>query len=364
MEELQFLDSLNSRDTLYLIRQRSTGRILTGRRVPAAQREVYETLRQHPPAHVPQVREVRPEEDGQFLVLQDYAPGITLETILQQRGPMPWPEAVHIGLQLCEALIGLHRQGIIHRDVKPANVLLTQEGEVWLIDFDIARTHKQQTARDTTLLGTPGYAAPEQFGFRQTDARADLYAVGVLLNQLVTGAFPQERLAPAPLGEVVRRCTALEPAQRYADATALQAALARLCPAEEPRPEPQPGGPVGARWGGVPGFRRGEPAHMLLAIVLYGLAALFGAALVAVSLESPSNFMVGMPLLAMAVGCYLFGFDVAGIRSRWQPLERCRGTRWYRPYCICVVVLWLAVWTLVMFLGVIAAEKLETLLAI
>ena len=165
-EELQFLDTLNDRETLYLIRQKSTGRILTGRRVAAPQRDVYESLRQQPPAHVPMVREIRPEADGRFLVLQDYVPGVALGTLLQRRGTLPWEQAAQIGLQLCTALSGLHSQGIIHRDVKPANVLVTGEGQAWLIDFDIARTHKQTTARDTMLLGTPGYAAPEQFGFR------------------------------------------------------------------------------------------------------------------------------------------------------------------------------------------------------
>lgn len=360
MEELQFLETLNQRGTLYLIRQLSTGRILTGRRVPAPQHAIYQALAQNPVDHVPRVRAVQPEPDGQFLVLQDYVPGITLETVLA-RGLLLPRQAAQIGRQLCRALEGLHGLGIIHRDIKPANVLCTEEGQVWLIDFDIARTHKQAPVRDTVLLGTPGYAAPEQFGFRQTDARADLYAVGVLLNQLVTGSFPQERLAPAPLGEIVRRCTALEPTRRYADAAALHRALAESFPERPPQPEPRPGGPLGARWGGVPGFRRGDPRRMLMAIGLYGVALLFGAALVAVSLESLSNFMVGMPLLAMAVGCYLFWFDVAGLRSRWAPLERYRGTRWYKPYCVCLMVLWLAAWTLVMFFGVLAAERLTAL---
>lgn len=360
MEELQFLETLNERGTLYLIRQPSTGRILTGRRVPAPQQKIYQTLAQNPVDHVPRVRAVQHEPDGQFLVLQDYVSGITLEALLA-RGQLLPQQAAQVGMQLCRALDGLHRQGIIHRDIKPANVLRTAEGQVWLIDFDIARTHKQAPVRDTVLLGTPGYAAPEQFGFRQTDARADLYAVGVLLNQLVTGAFPQEQLAPAPLGEIVRRCTALEPAQRYADAAALHRALAQSFPDGDLRPEAQPGGPLGTRWGGVPGFRRGDPRRMLMAIGLYGVALLFGAALVAVSLESLSNFMVGMPLLAMAVGCYLFWFDVAGLRSHWAPLERYRGTRWYKPYCVCLMVLWLAAWTLVMFFGVLVAEKLTAL---
>lgn len=362
-EELEFLDTLNTKETLYLIRQHSTGRILTGRRVTAAQAEVYELLYRHPADHVPRVRQIRREEDGRFLVLQDYVPGLSLDRVMQH-GLLPGERAADIGRQLCEALTALHRQGIIHRDIKPANVLLTEEGQVWLIDFDIARTHKQTTLRDTVLLGTPGYAAPEQFGFRQTDARADLYGLGVLLNQLVTGAFPQERLAPAPLGEILRRCTALDPARRYESAAALGNALARAYPPREKPVQPgAPGGPLGRRWGGVPGFRSGDPAHMLAAIPLYALAILMGAALVAVSLESLSNFMVGMPLLAIVVGGYLFWFDIAGLRSRWQPLERWRGSRRYAPYCVCLLVLWVAAWVLVMFFGVLAAQSLETLLA-
>lgn len=105
-----------------------------------------------------------------------------------------------LGRQLCQALAPLHRENIVHRDIKPENIVLGADSQVYLIDFGIARFEKAGRSADTTLLGTHGYAAPEQFGFCQSDARADIYSLGVVLNQVVTGAFPNAARADGLLG--------------------------------------------------------------------------------------------------------------------------------------------------------------------
>lgn len=350
-EDLQFLDTLNPKGTVFLVRQPATGRILTGRRVPAPQAEVYTALQQIHPPHIPCVRAIQPEPDGQFLVLQDYIQGVTLETVLAQQHTLPWQQAVAVCIQLCEALESLHAQKLVHRDIKPGNVLLTEAGDAWLIDFDISRTCKDAQPRDTALLGTMGYAAPEQFGFQQTDARADLYALGVLLNQLCTGEFPQNKLVEGPLAKIVQKCIEIDPRQRYASATALRRALEYLCPeaaapaAETPTaPPPRPAG--------VPGFRSGNPLHILVAILVYGAFAIFALAVGFASFSSFSNFVVGATVLLGPVGCYLFAFDLFRIRTRCTLVERYRRTRQYPLYCVCVMLSWLLLCFFVMFLGV------------
>ena len=87
--------------------------------------------------------------------------------------------------ELCEVLVFLHGYGIIHRDIKPSNLLLAPDGHIRLIDFDAAREGKPSADNDTRLLGTRGYAPPEQYGFAQTDSRADIYAAGVTMKQLL-----------------------------------------------------------------------------------------------------------------------------------------------------------------------------------
>ncbi len=100
-------------------------------------------------------------------------------------------ETRKITLQLCNALWMLHKLGAVHRDIKPENVIV-RGSEAVLIDFDASRIFKSEMSHDTQILGTTGYAAPEQYGISQTDERADIYSVSVLLNIMLTGKHPSK----------------------------------------------------------------------------------------------------------------------------------------------------------------------------
>ncbi len=116
--------------------------------------------------------------------------------------------------QLCLALTVLHQNGIVHRDVKPENVMVSDEGRVVLIDFSISRK-VIPGGSDTQILGTVGYAAPEQLGLSQSDGRTDIYAMGVLYNVMLTGKHPSVELARGKAGRIIRKCTAVNPDDRY-----------------------------------------------------------------------------------------------------------------------------------------------------
>ena len=133
-------------------------------------------------------------------------------------------EAKEIIHQLCCALWTLHSANVIHRDIKPENVILQGQRAV-LIDFDASRTYKFAHKADTQVLGTTGYAPPEQYGFSQTDGRADIYALGVLLNIMLSGQHPSQRLAEGRLGRVVQRCTMVAPVKRFKNVQKLVKAL-------------------------------------------------------------------------------------------------------------------------------------------
>jgi serine/threonine protein kinase len=171
-------------------------------------------------------------EGGTWYLVMEYVEGITLEDRLQHAPGrrLAVQEALTIIYQLCDVLDYLHRQNppVIFRDLKPANVMLTSQNDVKLIDFGIARFFKTGKAQDTVNLGTPGYAAPEQHGHGgQTDARSDVYSLGVLLHQILTGHDPTttifslpsaQVLNPAipPAGEaVIVRATQMDPALRF-----------------------------------------------------------------------------------------------------------------------------------------------------
>ena len=108
--------------------------------------------------------------------------------------------------------------------MKPDNVIL-RGSEAVLIDFDASRIHKTAISEDTEILGTTGFAAPEQYGLSQSDGRADIYALGVLLNIMLTGEHPSRKLAGGRMGRIVQRCTMVNPEKRYKNILHLMEAL-------------------------------------------------------------------------------------------------------------------------------------------
>jgi eukaryotic-like serine/threonine-protein kinase len=145
-------------------------------------------------------------EAGRWYLVMEFIDGDTLEEhLLKSKGKyLPVERVLDIGIQLCTVLGYLHtrKPSIIFRDLKPANVLLRSSGQICLIDFGIARHFKPGQSRDTTAFGSPGYAPPEQYGKTQTTPRADIYALGATLHQLLTGDDPTQtpfRFAPLQL---------------------------------------------------------------------------------------------------------------------------------------------------------------------
>ena len=149
----------------------------------------------HP--QVPRLYDHFSDSDHWYLVLE-YIEGQTLEDYIEERAarrkPFQMEEILGIALQLCTVLTYLHSRhpAVIFRDLKPDNIMRTPAGQLYLIDFGIARHYTPGQSRDTQALGSPGYAAPEQYGRAQTDARTDLYSLGALLYQLLSGRDPSE----------------------------------------------------------------------------------------------------------------------------------------------------------------------------
>ncbi len=133
-------------------------------------------------------------DGGRWYLVMDFIEGETLEVHLSKMlgGRLPLEEILNIGIQLCTVLDYLHtrQQPIIFRDLKPANVMLTTDGHLYLIDFGIARHFKPGKTKDTSAIGTVGYAPPEQYGKAQTTYSADIYALGATLHQLLSGNDP------------------------------------------------------------------------------------------------------------------------------------------------------------------------------
>ena len=201
----------SKRGEVSLVRHRDSGTRYIFRHFYGSS-EVYQLLLTISCPYLPQIMEVG-EKDGRTALLEEYVQGDTLRDILEC-GLLTVAEARQITRQLCSALWVLHSMGVVHRDVKPDNVIVRGK-EAVLIDFDASRIYKSAIQEDTQILGTTGFAAPEQYGLSQSDGRADIYALGVLLNIMVTGEHPSRKLAGGRIGRIVQRCTMVNPEKRY-----------------------------------------------------------------------------------------------------------------------------------------------------
>lgn len=167
-------------------------------------------------------------DDDLICIVRQYIPGTPLHQHMRDH-KLSDAGTVALGVELCDLLTYLHSQKppVIHRDIKPQNVIVREDGAVALIDFEISRTYDSDADTDTQFIGTRRFAPPEQYGFSQTDARADIYSVGVLLCWMLTGDTDVKtaRIADERLDAIVRRCAAFSPEDRFPSADAVKKAL-------------------------------------------------------------------------------------------------------------------------------------------
>ena len=203
-EEIQAIKE----NKLYLVRQRQTQQIALKRLVRQELLPIYQALQEIENIHIPKVIEIIQLENALYII-QEYVQGESLEEVLKEGNAFTAKEVCNIGAQLCEGLEALHshRPAVIHRDIKPGNVIWNSDGIVKLIDYDAARLYNPQAKNDTEYIGTQGYAAPEQYGFAQSDERSDIFAIGVLLAKLCS-------TPNASLKRVMGKCANIDTAKR------------------------------------------------------------------------------------------------------------------------------------------------------
>ena len=220
----EIVDVLKSSEQSFiaLVYDKRAQRLCTLKRRTLHSREIYRTLKELDEPHVPEIYRLF-ERDGELVVVEEHIDGQTLDEILTYQAlAVDENLAAEILKQLCACLAVIHGADIVHRDIKPSNIMLTKGNVVKLIDFGIARKFKPESRADTELLGTRGYASPEQFGLfdlGQTDARSDIYSLGVTVKQLLGEDYRGWLL------KILNRCTALEPSQRYQSVAELSDAL-------------------------------------------------------------------------------------------------------------------------------------------
>ena len=183
----------------------------------------------HP--HIPKLIESM-QENGTLYIVREFFEGRTLSAAIASGRRFTDAETVDIAKKLCDILSYLHDrpQPVIYRDLKPQNIIISQDGDIKLVDFDIARKYDAAVGSDTQYYGTKEYAAPEQFGYAQTDARTDIYALGVLMMYMLTRSWDLNNINAIKnkqLKTIATACTQFAPKDRYPSIKTLKKQLMR-----------------------------------------------------------------------------------------------------------------------------------------
>lgn len=213
----QEIQSWRGHEKVFLVQHMENRKLYVKKVLTRYDVSVYRYLQEHPIAHMPQIMGVY-EGTNHLVVIEEFIAGERLSEWLAHGG-LPPKIAIWFAKNLCRILSELHHQkpAIIHRDVKPTNIMFSEDGEVYLLDMDAAKWHKPDEIQDTQLLGTLYYAAPEQFGygFSGSSDKTDIYALGMVLNEMVTGKLPKEEKASGPIWDIIEKCICMEAKERY-----------------------------------------------------------------------------------------------------------------------------------------------------
>ena len=319
---------INELHKIYAVQHISTKKIYVKKILDVYNESVFSVLKVHPITNMPLIYCLH-EENSQLTVIEEYISGVTIQELLDNGKHFDLSEMTSILISVCHALSELHSftPAIIHRDIKPSNIMLTPENHVFVLDMNAAKFTNTSQSCDTVLIGTNGYAAPEQYGFRSSDAKTDIYAVGMLIKTLLASSLDKHSYAVQQLESIAQKCTMLEPDSRYHSVSELTNQLTRITSnnnsnssanKETQRNELLP-----------PGFRSHKISHMIIATPIYLMFLSIGLKLELKSAKSVADlwlnrfFFIAIFLMEIA----LFN-NYLGLQER---LPLLKDDRWHTP---------------------------------
>lgn len=287
--------------TVFIVQHISNKQIYVMKEISLYNKDIYNYLLVHHMPNTPIIFDVI-EGDSSLFIIEEYIGGVNLQNYIEENGPMSIDKASSILSKLCDILEPFHSMNppIIHRDIKASNVILSNSGEIFLIDFNAAKYVSEEAKSDTILLGTHGYAAPEQYGFGASNVQTDIYGLGILANFLIHGNLDRPKNSEDKLERIILRCTELNPKDRYASISDLRNAIS-------PRPNLSllP-----------PGFRTHNKWKMLAASSYYIIAIALSLTL---NVENSTSFIETILYRIMSfillIGGFFIANDYMGIRS-------------------------------------------------
>lgn len=221
--------SLNEEHQIYIVQHIDTKKIYLKKTLKVYNMAVYEQIFKHPIKNTPRIYAMY-ENNNQLTIIEEYISGDSLEEILDLCGTVSEEDAISYSIKLCGILYDLHSSNppLIHRDIKPSNIILTEDERIILIDMNAAKQCSSEKSRDTRLIGTEGFAAPEQFGFGNSSCQTDIYAVGNLIKTLIGLDNNSSLKVSSKLTAIINKCLEINQKDRYQSALQLKAALEKI----------------------------------------------------------------------------------------------------------------------------------------
>lgn len=225
-KELTMLDNKNN---IILVQHVETKDLYVKKTLNIYSTCVYEQLKNTHIDGIPDVIECI-KDNNSLIVIEEYIHGKNLKQLMEKHGISDEQTVYSIAVKLAEILVNLQNltPAIIHRDIKPSNIIIDKNGHLYLIDFNAARHVSEDKNEDTKMLGTMYFAAPEQYGFGQSDERTDIYGLGATINYLLTGRKPGDGTANCSYSDIIKKCLMLDSSNRYQSAKELLDALTSL----------------------------------------------------------------------------------------------------------------------------------------
>lgn len=314
---------LNEAHHVELVQHQENQKIFVKKQLYQYDGALYRRLQETRIAGIPKIVELV-EEDNILTLIEDYIPGETLQEKIQEQS-LSEHLILRYMLDLCTLLGRLHQLNppIIHRDIKPANIIITTDNRVVLLDFNAAKFFTDTKSEDTVLLGTKGYAAPEQYGFGVSTTQTDIYAIGVLLQELAASLqHPAHHF-----DQIIEKCTQLNPADRFLTVTDLRSQLAATQSAltaapdfsskkqlPESPPQDTANAPKQKTTYALPGFRTKKRSRMVLATLGYGLWFYFCLSLNFEHVTVVENWLERFFVFMIGIGIIFVSTDYLAIR--------------------------------------------------
>lgn len=349
----QDLGLLGTKEHIRLVRNKKTGQICVRKTVDYTQQDVVEFRRKNSSLYFPKLYEVI-ENDDKWIIIEEYINGVTLEDYMMGE-PLLEENAEKTARQVCKALLELHcaTPMIVYRDLKTENIMITSEGTVKLIDFDISRSFQEGKKRDTILLGTAEYAAPEQFGYFQTDNRTDIYAFGILFNYMLTGKYPIDSVTEGKYESMIQKCIELEPSKRY---QRVEEILEELGGEENELEDEQKN--IKCSWA-LPGFRSNTGWKKVFAILGYILIISISMDMDYVQKNGEAYPMLiqwinRITMMVAQLAAVFFCCNYRGIADGFKPYQH--------RYLIVRVISYIVTWFVFFCVSVMLANMVETIL--